>query len=136
MILFSFLVESFMTMPKQSRRKGSNNSQTTKSSKALSCRRTRRTSTMTENEHSGRQTPVSTTVTTQHAVLPVSSSGPSDDFRTLTLNDVSVIVQQVIKSLPHSFRVSKQLCQSNLRPPRFLRANQCLLLHKRLHPRP
>ena len=44
--------------------------------------------------------PVSTTVTTQHMILPVSSSGPSNVSRTLTLNDVPVIVQQVIKSLP------------------------------------
>ena len=87
-------------MPKQSRRKGSNNSQTTKNSKAPSRRGTRRTSTTTENERSRQQTPVSTTVTTQHAVLPVPSSGPSDDSRTLTLSDISVIVQQVIKSLP------------------------------------
>ena len=53
-----------------------------------------------ENECPGLQTPASTTVTTQHAVLPVPSSNFSDGSRTLTLNDVSAIVQQVIKSLP------------------------------------
>ena len=87
-------------MLKQSQRKGFNNSWATKSSKASSHHETRHTSTRTENEHPELQTPASTTVTTQHAVLPVSSSNLSDGSRTLTLNDVSAIVQQVIKSLP------------------------------------